>query len=248
MRHTVFAALALGACAPDLAAVEADPAESWIINGQPATERWTTSTVALMYRSGVVLDGPYCSGVLVEPDLVLTAAHCADFVRASDIAVYVGVTPSRTQDGRTYLVSDIEVHPSWNSRTLSNDLAALRLSRPVTQKVTYFPVLSSAQGFTSADVGADAMAIGYGVTESNDGGTRERAIVPILDVSFTPGVVYTDGATTSVCFGDSGGPLYVLRGGKVHVAGIHSFVGEDTCSSYSGHTRLDQQAGFLSGL
>lgn len=243
-----FALLALAACTPDFEAAEAAAEEQAIINGVAATEAWTSSAVALMYLDGTRLEGPYCTGVLISPELVLTAAHCADFLSAGEVAVHVGAYPTTRVGNRTYTVSDIEVHPGWNPNTLENDVAALYLSRSVTQRITYFPTLPGSLGFGRADVGVDAAAVGFGATEFSDGGTRERALIEVVDITSFPGVVFTDGSTSSVCFGDSGGPLFYLRNGQGYVAGIHSFVGDDRCSSYSGHTRLDQQGSFLSGL
>ncbi len=248
MRASIFATLAVAACAPEFDAAEAEGDESLIINGVAASEYYTTSTVALVYRDGARITEPYCSGVLIRPDLVLTAAHCADFVTAGQVAIHVAQTVPTYPNARTYFVSDIDVHPSWNPRTLANDVAAFHLATDVTQKVTMFPVLPSTLSLNNNDVGADAMVMGFGADEFGGSGVRERAFVEIADVSLTPGIVYTDGSVSSVCFGDSGGPMFVLKARQAYVAGINSFVGDDYCSSYSGHTRLDRQTSFLGTL
>jgi hypothetical protein len=50
-----------------------------------------------------------------------------------------------------------------------------------------------------------------------------------------------DTAGKSVCYGDSGGPaFFVDDDGVEYVAGAASWVGDDFCSSYGGHARLDQ--------
>ncbi len=248
MRAPFFAVLAAAACAPGFEAAEAEADESLIINGVLGKEYYTTSAVALVYRDGARITQPYCTGVLIRPDLVLTAAHCADFVTSGQVAVHVSRSVPVYPTDRTYFVSDIDVHPNWNSRTLANDVAAFHLSRDVTQKITNFPPLPSTLALNTNDVGADAMVMGFGTDEYGGSGVRERAFVAIADVSITPGVVYTDGSSSSVCFGDSGGPMFVLKNSKAYLAGINSFVGDDDCSTYSGHTRLDRQTSFLGTL
>jgi V8-like Glu-specific endopeptidase len=65
--------LSVSAGCGDAEAYEAiGSAEAGIVDGRPASSGETYSTVALID----IEYGPFCTGTLVTPNVVLTAAHC----------------------------------------------------------------------------------------------------------------------------------------------------------------------------
>ncbi|XP_029302754.1 transmembrane protease serine 2-like [Cottoperca gobio] len=74
-----------------------------------------------------------CGGAVIAPYWLVTAAHCA--AKASslgDWAVYAGVVdPLGTLFNPKYSVSSVIAHEGFNRDTRSNDIALMRLSKPL---------------------------------------------------------------------------------------------------------------------
>ena len=105
-----------------------------IINGTRVSIRafsFIVSVVSLL-RSGH--DSVYCGGQYIGNKTVVTAAHCVQNSNARDICVWFGL--SQLQEGMTWCpqggsggnrVSKSILHPSWDGKTMSNDVALLFL-------------------------------------------------------------------------------------------------------------------------
>ncbi|KAJ1841635.1 hypothetical protein LPJ70_004150, partial [Coemansia sp. RSA 2708] len=69
-----------------------------------------------------------CTGSLIAPNIVLTAAHCTfatstTVFDASDYKIgFNHSTPSLTSDFEGYSVAKVSTHPNFNHQTLANDM------------------------------------------------------------------------------------------------------------------------------
>jgi secreted trypsin-like serine protease len=76
----------------------------------------------------------FCVGSLIDPSHVLTAAHC---VTSPDQPEAYTITTGRHNLGQpsgneqTITAEQIFVHEQYNSETIMDDIAIIRLSRPV---------------------------------------------------------------------------------------------------------------------
>lgn len=157
----------------------------------------------------------FCGGTLVKANVVVTAAHCSDFVTAGQVQVLTG-TRNLDGTGTRRNVTRIAIHPSWNSNTMDYDVAVWTLSTSATGS----PVATLA----SADraVGTGLLVTGWGRTSQNGSPSTvlRKATVPLVSTtncndsnSYRGGITarmicagYDAGGVDS-CQGDSGGPL-----------------------------------------
>lgn len=235
-----------------------------IFNGSPPTAPEHGAVVSLHQRSGSsVYTSPFCSGTLIRSDVVLTAAHCLDTARGGrtfstmapgSLAIYVGDRPATDLLSHVYGVVETVIHPSYDRRALRNDIALVRLARPITEAVTPVPELPASLGFSSADIGSLVDFAGFGDTEDGGFGEKLHVILPLGGLGCTVAGCPDGGqAATQVsyaqgvggpCSGDSGGPLFLHRGGQSYVGGITSY-GDAYCLYYGVSTRVDAYTAWI---
>jgi trypsin len=187
-----------------------------IVGGKKATPDANPFQVGLLFA-----DEPdnfraqYCGGSLYKPNVVVTAAHCSDFVRARDVQVLTG-TRKLDGSGTRRNVSSIIINPDWDPNTFDSDVAVWILTSEATGIETARlarPDLEPTQG--------RSLATGWGNTETHGFPVALRQVfVPLVSREQCNEPQSYDGAVTDTmicagleqggkdtCQGDSGGPL-----------------------------------------
>ncbi|MDP7114451.1 MAG: trypsin-like serine protease, partial [Myxococcota bacterium] len=125
--------------------------DSPIVGGQPTAD--FEHAVALYHGSSFI-----CSGTLVTPTAVVTAAHCLDNV-ADPLRVFFGVNALKPWKGVVVPVVSYEVHPQWDPVTLQNDIAIVILEEEVPIEPA---TLLGADQLSPENIGDKARFVGYG--------------------------------------------------------------------------------------
>lgn len=201
-----------------------------IIGGEETTIEENPFAVALTTPDGF----QFCGGTIVAPTKVLTAAHCTDGQSPSDIVVVAGRTSLSAGGGTAAGVTDIWIHPDWDSSALTSDASVLTLDTSLSE--TPLELASSSDSDLYA-AGANSTVLGWGTTESGQTSDTLRKVDVPVTADDTCSASYPNDydAATMVCAGldeggkdscqgDSGGPLVgVTADGTRKLIGIVSW-------------------------
>lgn len=194
-----------------------------IINGTSCDEGKSS---VVMVQSRNVYGQPLlnCSGTVITPQVVLTAAHCFNRRSTGEPAVSATVVV----DGVTVRSNTVHVHPGFNydaARMEHNDLAIVILARPLAAPV--MPLLQQ----NDFIIGEQAAIAGYGLTEKQSIGGLRAAFMPLSAVTEEGLTLFYRGSGGNSCLGDSGGPLAVRRNGTWVLAGVTSNGENESCGN-----------------
>ena len=179
-------------------------------------------------------EGLYCSGVLIDKNYVLTAAHCLAGREKETLSVYMGdgvLTKDPFAIVGQFQIENYFISPGYeffffldNAEEISvNDIAVIQLKESI-EGVVPVPILSNYSEIKKALKKNNLFeVVGFGSIDSDgeEMGQKRSVTIPLIDYTFSTANIQAKGKDS--CVGDSGGPAFTTNEREKKLFALVSF-------------------------
>lgn len=207
-------------------------------NGDP-------SVVALYGQKPGESNGFLCTGSVIAPTVILTAAHCVSPEETGVGARFTVIaSPDIDQrDAKQLAVNAVHANPLWHADNLEggHDQGIVILSQPTILR----PLPINRKKLDSSLRSRPVRIVGYGLddgTQQTGAGVKRQALTTLGSI-FTNLILVGD-SRRGTCNGDSGGPAFMNIGGIETIVGTTSY-GNAECTDGGFDARVDADLAFI---
>lgn len=191
-----------------------------ITNGTDCSASAANTSIMRLNMQDAIGNAGSCSGTVIAPRTILTAAHCLDGGVRS-VVVWRGETPPDL-----ITTSSFRAHPGYSATNVTAlDVGVVFVDRDLGRPIV--PLLFNREPQPSET----AVVAGWGQDSQQQSGILRAGSTTLSRVEET--ILRTQFSTTvgGICQGDSGGPILLSEGGVWAIAGIISATSASTCNT-----------------
>lgn len=220
-----------------------------VIDGTRETPGRFPDVGAIVEESDAGPPGLVCTAVLIDPSIVVTAAHCfalkvgASLAFVPSSSINDGAARDRIPIEASSLHPEFVVHPS-NGDAPIHDVALGLLARAVDgSQAAPFPFAKP----VGPTPGQTLLLVGYGpMNDATGPGGVQNEAASIVDRVNESEFTVPASPRPQPCFGDSGGPAYAADGKTLLGLASRAAVESDTsCLDGAIYTRIDAHSAWL---
>ena len=215
-----------------------------IIGG--TTDNGDPSVVAVFVHAPGSNSGSLCTGTVISPTAVLTAAHCVDPDVVGTGQVFEVLTGTSLTGAPRLAVAATAFDPEFdvNDLTGGHDIGVVTLAQPTTLAAVAFHQAPYSDALASQSI----RIVGYGTNNHTGGGAGTKRTATTTVADFDDLFIQIGRTNRQTCHGDSGGPAFQTINGVETVVGVTSF-GQDLpffqCFGGGFDTRVDLHTDFI---
>ena len=123
----------------------------------------------------------FCGAAIIQPDVLITAAHCTFGHLPSHFVVRVGAERRKSR-GFLMNVKRIVNHPKFKNGSLGYDISLLQLEKDIEMKKDFIEIIEIAPKDYKLRAGALTFATGWGsVNSSVDANQLQGVYLPVIN-------------------------------------------------------------------
>ena len=217
-----------------------------IVGGTPVQSKDPVAASTVFLISFASDGNQWCTGSIIDQDLIITAAHCLTGTSSSSMGILFGTSMESSVDSRG--ISKALIAPEYAENNLKNrwDIALIRFEGGLPDGFRSIPVLTKPDALTRKQ---NVTIAGFGTSALNrtDAGSLKKAEVQISNPSFSAiEVELAQSKKAGVCNGDSGGPAFFATQNELILWGVANqvsdFDSKVPCGKHSVFTNLASPA------